>query len=66
MDWNGVVDALQALSLPLQVVIGVAAVAVGFVLLRIISNAFPGSAPPVDEGIPFVGGLIKFSKVQKP
>lgn len=32
-------------------------------ILRIATNYFHGSAPPVDEGVPFVGGLIKFSKV---
>jgi len=41
------------------VALGTAALAVA---LRILSNTFTGRKPPVDEGIPFVGGLMKFSK----
>lgn len=33
------------------------------VVVRVLSNIFHGNRPPVDEGIPFVGGLMKFSKV---
>lgn len=31
-----------------------------FILARIISNALPRKTPPVFEGIPYVGGLLKF------
>lgn len=49
----------QAGSLLLVAVGGIATVA----LLRLLFNAFPGKKPPVFEGVPFVGGIIKFTKV---
>lgn len=32
-------------------------------LLRACRNLLPGHTPPVFEGIPFIGGILKFSKV---
>jgi sterol 14-demethylase len=32
------------------------------VFLRLISNTFTGRKPPVSEGIPLIGGLLKFSR----
>ena len=32
------------------------------VFLRLIANTFTGRAPPVTEGIPLIGGLLKFSR----
>ena len=58
-------EILAALhQLPLPVVYGGAVVLIFFVavLARVLSNTFNGNAPPVDEGIPFIGGLLKFSK----
>ncbi len=34
------------------------------VVARLVHNSLPGSAPPVFEGIPFIGGVLKFVKVQ--
>lgn len=56
--------AFYALPLAAQVVVAGALLLAGLTLLRILGNSLPGKAPPVDEGIPFVGGLIKFSKVR--
>lgn len=33
-------------------------------VLRVVSNQLPGSKPPVFEGVPFVGGLMKFAGVR--
>lgn len=62
MDALYLPDVLQ--HLPLSALLAAATVVVGLslVILRILTNTFNGKAPPVDEGIPFVGGLIKFSK----
>ena len=56
--------ALQAQPLPLLVAGAALLVALALLVHRVLTNALPGRAPPVDEGIPFVGGLIKFSKVR--
>lgn len=54
-------------DLPLSTLIALVTVVTiaGAIAIRVISNTFHGNRPPVDEGIPFVGGLIKFSKVSR-
>lgn len=47
----------------LSVLLAVAAVITLFVG-RVVANRLPGKTPPILEGFPYVGGLIKFSKVQ--
>ena len=47
---------------PLLAVIIVAAIAV----LRVISNKLTFGRPPVLEGVPFVGGVLKFMGVSRP
>jgi len=50
---------------PLPLAAAVASVAVSvLILLRLASNNLTGNAPPVMEGIPFIGGLLKFIKVR--
>lgn len=53
------------LQLPLPTLVALIAVTtvVVAVAVRILSNTFHGNKPPVEEGIPFIGGLLKFSKV---
>ena len=53
---------------PSPAVVGLAMLAVAAALLitRVLSNAFPGRKPPIVEGVPFVGGLLKFAKVRSP
>lgn len=45
----------------LSVLLAVAAVITLFVG-RVVANRLPGKTPPILEGFPYVGGLIKFSK----
>jgi hypothetical protein len=59
---QGLNELLQLPLATLVALIAVSTVAVA-IAVRVISNTFHGNRPPVDEGIPFVGGLIKFSKV---
>jgi hypothetical protein len=33
------------------------------VVLRLAINYLPGNTPPIFEGIPFIGGILKFLKV---
>ncbi len=56
-------EGLQALPLPQLIGVVTGAVLLAALTLRLLSNTLRGNAPPIDEGIPFVGGLIKFSKV---
>ncbi|KAL4854977.1 Obtusifoliol 14-alpha demethylase [Chlorella vulgaris] len=53
---------LHALPLGTQLAGAALVLFLSMLALRLFSNACPGKAPPVEEGIPFVGGLIKFSK----
>lgn len=62
MDVSSLVASVQQLPLPALVAAASLLAFLGLVVLRVLSNTFTGKAPPADEGIPFVGGLIKFSK----
>lgn len=33
-------------------------------VLRLIANRLPSQSPPVFEGIPFIGGVLKFVQVR--
>lgn len=59
-----VVQLLQELPvwqlIPLVSVVVVASL----VVARLVMNSLPGKTPPIFEGIPFIGGLIKFTKVR--
>lgn len=62
---QAVVAALQALPLAAQVAVAVGSTLVLAVCLRLLKHTvLRGSAPPVEEGIPFIGGLLKFAKVR--
>lgn len=63
VDLVAVTEGLQALPLPQLIAVATGVVFLAALVMRILGNKFQGNAPPVDEGIPFVGGLIKFSKV---
>lgn len=63
MEIIAITAGLQALPIAVVVLMATALVLLAAVLARILTNTFHGKAPPVDEGIPFIGGLIKFSKV---
>ena len=47
----------------LQVAAGILLLLAGLVLIRLVSNALPGKLPPVFEGLPYVGGILKFAQV---
>lgn len=55
----------EGLGLSSQSLVGVVALlaVVSLIVTRVFANALRGNKPPVFEGIPFVGGLLKFSKV---
>lgn len=61
MVLGSAVEAL--LSSPLSAVITLAAAVAALAVIRILANTFHGSKPPIFEGIPFVGGLMKFAGV---
>ncbi|KAL4458418.1 hypothetical protein ABPG75_013283 [Micractinium tetrahymenae] len=61
MDVASLAEGLQALPLSTLLAAATAVVLLAAVVMRVLSNNFPGKAPPVEEGIPFIGGLIKFS-----
>lgn len=50
-------------SSPVALLATAAAAVVALVVIRILANTFHGSKPPIFEGIPFVGGLMKFAGV---
>ena len=56
-------EGLQDLPLPQLIAVATGVVLLAALVMRVLTNKFNGKAPPIDEGIPFVGGLIKFSKV---
>lgn len=58
-----VVGSLAALPLPTLIGGAVLLLVALAVFVRATANLRRGNAPPVDEGIPFVGGLLAFSKV---
>ncbi|PSC68351.1 sterol 14 desaturase [Micractinium conductrix] len=62
VDASNLAEGLQALPLPLLVASATGVVLLALIALRVLGNTFHGKAPPVEEGLPFIGGLIKFSK----
>lgn len=48
-------------SSPVALLATAAAAVVALVMIRIMANTFHGSKPPIFEGIPFIGGLMKFA-----
>jgi hypothetical protein len=53
-------SALQLVATALLVVV------VASIALRVAQNHLPSKRPPVFEGIPYVGGLLKFAGVSGP
>lgn len=54
---------LRALPLPLLYVGATAIFLLAVSTLRLIGNSLPSKAPPVFEGLPFIGGIMKFASV---
>lgn len=57
-------EVLYELPFAVRCIVVPTAVLLAFVVLRIIANSLPRQSPPVFEGIPFIGGLLKFMKVK--
>ena len=53
------------LPLIVKCVIVPSALLVACSILRIVSNCLPSQRPPVFEGIPFIGGVLKFVQVMR-
>ena len=64
LDIVALSEGLQALPLPQLIAVATGVVFLAALVMRLLSHTFHGNAPPIDEGIPFVGGLIRFSKVR--
>lgn len=64
LDLVALSEGLQALPLLHLIAVATGVVLLAAVAMRLLTNTFHGKSPPVEEGIPFVGGLIKFSKVR--
>ena len=56
-------EVLHELPFAVRCIVLPTAVLLACAVLRIVANSLPRQAPPVFEGIPFVGGLLKFMKV---
>lgn len=58
-------SALEAIvSSPVALFFTAAAAVVALAVIRVLANTFHGARPPIFEGIPFVGGLMKFAGVR--
>lgn len=57
------ISGLYELPFALRCVVFPVAVLFACALLRVITNKLSRQAPPVFEGIPFIGGVLKFVKV---
>lgn len=62
MALGSAADAILSSS-PLTLAITTVAAIVALAVIRVLANTFHGSKPPVFEGIPYVGGLMKFAGV---
>ena len=60
---NGVLDALPK---PVVFLIAVCAVLGAILFGRQLARGMHPKAPPIFEGIPLIGGLLKFAKVKQP
>lgn len=60
---HGLVDQLPAPML--YGLVGLALVGL-LIFGRLLANSFATKAPPIFEGIPFIGGILKFAKVPAP
>ena len=53
------------LPLVVKCVIVPGAILIACSVLRLVSNCLPSQRPPVFEGIPFIGGVLKFVQVMQ-
>ena len=62
-DLSQIDAGVRGLPLPLLYATATAIALLALVVLRFISNSLPAKSPPVFEGTPFIGGIMKFVKV---
>ena len=55
---------LLATSVPSLLLMAAAGLLVAIIIHRLLQNSFRGQTPPIFEGIPFIGGLLKFVQVR--
>ncbi|MEW5310686.1 MAG: hypothetical protein WDW38_002458 [Sanguina aurantia] len=55
-------DMLLNMPTPYMVLAACVVVSATLILGRLLANALPGKQPPILEGIPYIGGLLKFVK----
>ncbi len=60
---SGITGILYDLPVVVKCVLVPAALLLVCSVLRLIANRLPSQSPPVFEGIPFVGGVLKFVQV---
>jgi hypothetical protein len=61
-DWSA---ALGSLPLAMLYAGATALFLLALVALRFIANSLPTKAPPIFEGLPFLGGILKFTSVSE-
>lgn len=66
MDFAALTEGMAALPPAALYLVGTVVFLLAIAALRLISNQLTAKAPPVFEGIPFVGGIIKFVQVRPP
>lgn len=54
---------VRSMPLPLLYAVGTGVALLALVILRFISNSLPAKSPPIFEGTPYIGGIMKFIKV---
>lgn len=60
MDSAGLLDVSEFIGTPTFWMVTVAVSLLSLFVGRLVMNALPGKTPPVFEGIPFIGGALKF------
>lgn len=63
MAATGAPDLAAHVPVTQMALLTVAVLFCSFVLRRLMQNNLGGSKPPIYEGIPFIGGILKFLKV---
>lgn len=51
-------------SVPQLIAAASAVLALALIVGRVLFNNLPGKRPPILEGIPYIGGLLKFARVR--
>lgn len=62
--FGGLNDFVGSLPKPLVVLVALASVFGLLVFSRLVVQMTATKAPPVFEGVPFIGGILKFAKVR--